>query len=60
MQDNLFAFSPGQLNKMFNPKSLLAFWEMGRLVGLEKATARPTGEDNETAEGGLPQIFSPG
>ena len=74
VQDNPFAFSPGQLNKMFNPKSLSAFWKMGGLAGLEKglrtnrksglsldethldgavsfddATARPTGEDKETA-----------
>ncbi|KAK0628879.1 hypothetical protein B0T17DRAFT_588865 [Bombardia bombarda] len=34
--DNPFAFSPGMLNKMFNPKSLSAFYKMGGLVGLEK------------------------
>lgn len=34
--DNPFAFVPGQLNKMFNPKSLSAFWKMGGLAGLEK------------------------
>ncbi|OAA62641.1 p-type calcium transporter [Niveomyces insectorum RCEF 264] len=33
---NQFAFSPGQLNKMFDPRSLAAFWSMGGLDGLEK------------------------
>ncbi|TPX18076.1 uncharacterized protein E0L32_011846 [Thyridium curvatum] len=34
--DSPFAFSVGQLNKMFNPKSLSAFYKMGGLRGLEK------------------------
>lgn len=33
---NPFAFSPGQLSKMFNPKSLAAFYKLGGLVGIEK------------------------
>ncbi|KAI1118261.1 putative calcium P-type ATPase [Nemania sp. NC0429] len=33
---NPFAFSPGQLTKMFNPKSLSAFYAVGGLRGLEK------------------------
>ncbi|KAK1144986.1 plasma membrane calcium [Aspergillus melleus] len=33
--DNKFAFSPGQLNKLLNPKSLSAFHAMGGLQGLE-------------------------
>lgn len=33
--DNRFAFSPGQLNKMLNPKSLGAFIALGGLPGLE-------------------------
>lgn len=33
--DNKFAFSPGQLNKMLNPKSLAAFIALGGLPGLE-------------------------
>ncbi|PVH95686.1 calcium-translocating P-type ATPase [Periconia macrospinosa] len=33
--DNKFAFSPGQLNKMLNPKSLSAFVALGGLPGLE-------------------------
>ena len=36
VQDNKFAFSPGQLGKMLNPKSLAAFYAMGGLRGLEK------------------------
>lgn len=33
--NNKFAFSPGQLNKLFNPKSLDAFSALGGLRGLE-------------------------
>ncbi|RMZ92443.1 hypothetical protein DV736_g319, partial [Chaetothyriales sp. CBS 134916] len=36
VQDNKFAFSPGQLNKLINPKSLSAFHALGGLSGLEK------------------------
>ncbi|PHH67942.1 hypothetical protein CDD82_978 [Ophiocordyceps australis] len=36
VKDNPFAFSPGQLNKMFNPKSLPAFYKLGGLRGLER------------------------
>lgn len=36
MQDNKFAFSPGQLSKLLNPKSLNAFYALGGLTGLEK------------------------
>lgn len=34
--DNPFAFTPSHLNKMFNPKSLPAFWKFGGLAGIEK------------------------
>ncbi|KAK4244157.1 hypothetical protein C7999DRAFT_17556 [Corynascus novoguineensis] len=34
--DNKFAFSPGQLSKLLNPKSLDAFYALGGLAGLEK------------------------
>ncbi|ROW04736.1 hypothetical protein VMCG_04813 [Cytospora schulzeri] len=34
--DNKFAFSPGQLSKLFNPKSLNAFYALGGLAGLER------------------------
>jgi Cation transport ATPase len=36
VDENRFAFSPGQLNKMQNPKSLAAFFVLGGLQGLEK------------------------
>ncbi|KAJ5960436.1 uncharacterized protein N7479_007586 [Penicillium vulpinum] len=36
VEDNRFAFSPGQLNKMQNPKSLAAFHALGGLYGLER------------------------
>lgn len=36
VEENPFAFSPGQLTKMFNPKSLSAFYTLGGLRGLEK------------------------
>ncbi|KAG6102623.1 hypothetical protein E4U30_003841 [Claviceps sp. LM220 group G6] len=36
VENNPFAFTPGQLNKMFNPKSLPAFFALGGLQGLEK------------------------
>lgn len=34
--NNKFAFSPGQLSKLLNPKSLSAFYALGGLAGLEK------------------------
>lgn len=36
VENNPFAFTPGQLNKMFNPKSLAAFYKLGGMRGLEK------------------------
>ncbi|CAI6097875.1 unnamed protein product [Clonostachys chloroleuca] len=36
VENNPFAFSPGELSKMFNPKSLAAFYKLGGLAGLEK------------------------
>ncbi|EAW09647.1 putative calcium-translocating P-type ATPase(PMCA-type) [Aspergillus clavatus NRRL 1] len=36
VKNNKFAFSPGQLNKMLNPKSLAAFQALGGLRGLER------------------------
>ncbi|KAM0276009.1 hypothetical protein ACHAQH_007179 [Verticillium albo-atrum] len=34
--DSPFAFSPGQLNKLLNPKSLSAFCALGGVAGIEK------------------------
>lgn len=36
VDDNRFAFSPGQLNKLQNPKSLAAFHALGGLQGLKR------------------------
>ena len=36
VEDNKFAFSPGQLSKLLNPKSFAAFYALGGLKGLEK------------------------
>ncbi|KAI9800349.1 MAG: hypothetical protein M1825_004119 [Sarcosagium campestre] len=36
VEDNKFAYSPGQLAKLINPKSLSAFYAVGGLSGLEK------------------------
>jgi Ca2+-transporting ATPase len=36
VQNNPFAFSPGQLGKLYNPKSLAAFYAVGGLDGIEK------------------------
>ena len=36
VEDNKFAFSPGQLGKLHSPKSLSAFHALGGLKGLEK------------------------
>jgi P-type Ca2+ transporter type 2C len=35
VEDNPFAFSPGQLSKLFSPKRLAAFYALGGLQGLE-------------------------
>lgn len=35
-EDNRFAYSPGQLSKLLNPKSWNAFYAIGGLAGLEK------------------------
>ncbi|MCJ1432157.1 plasma membrane calcium [Xylographa pallens] len=36
VEDNPFGFSPGQLNKLLNPKSLAAYKALGGIRGLEK------------------------
>ncbi|KAL1985174.1 hypothetical protein VTN96DRAFT_8196 [Rasamsonia emersonii] len=45
VENNKFAFSPGHLNKLLNPKNLGAFHALGGLSGLEKGlrTDRRTG-----------------
>ncbi|TPX12156.1 uncharacterized protein E0L32_007042 [Thyridium curvatum] len=57
VQENKFAFSPGQLSKLLNPKSPNAFYAMGGLAGLEKGlrTNRKTGlsVDEKTLDGAV-------
>ena len=36
VEDNKFAFSPGQLSKLVSPKSFAAFYALGGLTGLER------------------------
>ncbi|KAF4970412.1 hypothetical protein FSARC_2556 [Fusarium sarcochroum] len=55
VEQNKFAFSPGQLSKLLNPKSLNAFHALGGLNGLEKGlrTDRTAGlsVDESTLDG---------
>ncbi|KAK8249865.1 hypothetical protein IWZ00DRAFT_437851 [Phyllosticta capitalensis] len=57
VEDNKFAFTPGQLGKLYNPKSLGAFHALGGLAGLEKGlrTDRKTGlsVDEQTLDGAV-------
>ncbi|KAM7190444.1 hypothetical protein V8F20_009727 [Naviculisporaceae sp. PSN 640] len=57
VKDNKFAFSPGQLSRLFNPKSYDAFYALGGLAGLEKGlrTNRETGlsVDETTLDGAV-------
>ncbi|MCJ1479508.1 plasma membrane calcium [Lambiella insularis] len=53
--DNPFAFSPGQLNKLLNPKSLAAYKALGGIRGLERGLRTDTisglGADESNIEG---------
>jgi Ca2+-transporting ATPase len=55
VENNKFAFSPGQLGKLYNPKSLGAFYALGGLEGIEKGlrTDRKAGlsVDEQTLDG---------
>ncbi|KAI1129012.1 calcium-translocating P-type ATPase [Nemania abortiva] len=42
IEDNPFAFSPGHLNKLLNPKSLLAFRALGGLAGIQRGLQTDT------------------
>ncbi|GAB1316888.1 plasma membrane calcium [Madurella fahalii] len=57
VNDNKFAFSPGQLSKLLNPKSYDAFYALGGLAGLEKGlrTNRDSGLsiDETTLDGAV-------
>ncbi|KAL4909591.1 hypothetical protein BDW74DRAFT_146831 [Aspergillus multicolor] len=56
--DNKFAFSPGQLNKLFNPKSLAAFHALGGLHGLEVGLQTDLEHGLSTSETTLPKCIS--
>lgn len=60
-ENNPFAYTPGQMGKMINPKSLGAFHALGGLAGLEKGlhSDRTTGLriDDETALKDRTRIF---
>jgi Ca2+-transporting ATPase len=57
VENNKFAFSPGQLGKLYNPKSLGAFYALGGLDGIEKGlrTDRKSGLsiDEATLDGAV-------
>ncbi|KAH7395006.1 hypothetical protein DE146DRAFT_615139 [Phaeosphaeria sp. MPI-PUGE-AT-0046c] len=57
VENNKFAFSPGQLGKLYNPKSLGAFYALGGLEGIEKGlrTDRKSGLslDEQTLDGAV-------
>lgn len=52
IKDNPFAFSPGQLGKLINPKNLIAFMALGGLPGLEIGlqSHRRAGLSNDESE----------
>ncbi|KAK0742473.1 hypothetical protein B0T21DRAFT_361461 [Apiosordaria backusii] len=54
VNDNPFAYTPGQLNKMFDPKSLSAFYKLGGLAGLEKGLRSNRSTGLSTDEAALP------
>ena len=58
VENNKFAFSPGQLNKMINPKSLEAFHALGGLAGLEKGLRADRYSGLSVDEVGLDGIVS--
>lgn len=58
VDDNKFAFSPGQLNKMQNPKSLAAFQALGGLHGLTRGLRTSLTAGLSTDEGNLDGAIS--
>ncbi|KAH6633790.1 plasma membrane calcium-transporting ATPase 2 [Boeremia exigua] len=53
--NNPFAYSPGQLNKLFNPKSLSAFQALGGLQGIARGLQSDTHSGLSVDEAGVPQ-----
>ena len=58
VENNSFAFSTGQLNKMFDPKSLSAFYSMGGMAGLEKGLRTDRRAGLSADETGLDGVVS--
>lgn len=56
--DNKFAFSPGQLNKLLNPKSAHAFYTLGGLKGLEYGLQTNLASGLSTIETFLPRTVT--
>ncbi|KAJ8118513.1 hypothetical protein OPT61_g543 [Boeremia exigua] len=55
VDNNPFAFSPGQLNKLFNPKSLNALQALGGLQGIAHGLQSDTHSGLSVDEAGVPQ-----
>lgn len=55
VDNNPFAFSPGQLNKLFNPKSLKAFQALGGLEGIARGLQSDTHSGLSVDEAGAPR-----
>lgn len=58
VQDNPFAFSPGQLNKLLNPKSLPAFQALGGLEGIALGLQSDTRAGLSVDEASAPRKIS--
>ncbi|KAH6673992.1 calcium-transporting ATPase [Plectosphaerella plurivora] len=54
VQNSPFAFSPGQLNKMLNPKSLSAFHALGGISGIAKGLQTNLKAGLSSDEAGVP------
>ncbi|QPG96889.1 hypothetical protein C2857_005432 [Epichloe festucae Fl1] len=58
VEKNPFAFSPGQLNKLLNPKSLVVFQALGGLRGIAKGLQTDTAAGLNIDETSVPQTVS--
>ncbi|KAF2994688.1 plasma membrane calcium [Curvularia kusanoi] len=55
VDNNPFAFAPGQLNKLFNPKSLSAFQALGGIEGIARGLQSDTHSGLSVDEAAAPQ-----
>ncbi|SPO01652.1 probable calcium P-type ATPase NCA-3 (Ca2+-transporting ATPase) [Cephalotrichum gorgonifer] len=58
VENNPFAFSPGQLGKLFNPKSLAAFRALGGLRGIARGLQTDTSSGLSVDETSVPSRVS--